>query len=220
MVMEYLGGGTLHWLVTHSSPLLRAHIQLQRALALDVARGMAYLHTRKILHRDLNSKNVLLDEHYTAKISDFGLARAQRDAGAQLTQHVGFLASMAPEVFRGEHYAEPADVYSYAMLLYELFALVPVTAKQGHEDLLAFAYKAAREDARPSLPPDLDASWRSLIEESWHREPTQRPTFAQILERLEATTTTTTTTSSSSDMPRDSMSFRDDDAPSPYDYVT
>lgn len=118
---------------------------------------------------------------------------------------------MAPEVFRGEHYAEPADVYSYAMLLYELLALVPVCAKQGHEDLLAFAYRAAREDARPPLPPEIPAPWRTLLESAWHPQPDARPSFAQILERIDSLSTPA---------PEKALAFRDDDAPSPYDYVT
>jgi serine/threonine protein kinase len=80
-----------------------------------------------VLHRDLNSKNLLLDDHYMTKLSDFGLSRHKDDL-KKMTSNVGFLANIAPEVFKGEKYSEKADVFSFSIVLYELF-----TGKEPHE---------------------------------------------------------------------------------------
>ncbi len=79
------------------------------------------MHSRKppILHRDLSSKNVLLQAgSHLAKVADFGLARAKSDMMSNTT---GALLWMAPEVYKGEKYTEAADVFSYGIIVWELF---------------------------------------------------------------------------------------------------
>ena len=89
-----------------------------------MALGLYYLHSYKppVLHLDLKSANVLLDEAGTAKVCDFGLAKLKQEGSAVLTQRMGSPMWTAPEVLKGEARDETADTYSFGMLLFELMS--------------------------------------------------------------------------------------------------
>ena len=70
-----------------------------------------------IIHRDLKSANILLDDSFNVKICDFGLARL-RDFSVQMTANVGTVQWMAPEVLLGSHYDQSADIYSLGMVCF------------------------------------------------------------------------------------------------------
>ena len=91
---------------------------LVKRVASGTARGMCYLHSGDppVLHRDLKSANILLDESYTAKLADFGLSRLKA-VRSGMTGNCGTVQWMAPEVLCNEDYAEPADVFRLVLLL-------------------------------------------------------------------------------------------------------
>lgn len=123
---EYMNGGALEQLIQDVS--IPLPISLRLKLALDIARGMDYLHRHGMLHRDLNSKNCLLrkqGDSYTAVVADFGLAaKAPRVIRTmQRSQSVvGNPYWMAPEVLNGKPYDEKADVFSFGIILCELIS--------------------------------------------------------------------------------------------------
>ncbi|CAM9758501.1 unnamed protein product, partial [Sphacelaria rigidula] len=91
-------------------------------VAEGVACGMNYLHGHQpspILHRDLKSANLLLDDSFNVKICDFGLARLKAYTNS-MTGNCGTVQWMAPEVLASEKYTETADVYSFAIVCWEL----------------------------------------------------------------------------------------------------
>ena len=105
--------------------------------AIQFAQGMNYLHTCNppILHRDLKPANLLIDFTNVLKVSDFGLAklrptRAEKGTPAKaeayqpylMTGETGSYRFMAPEVFRHEPYGRPVDIYSFAMILYNMLS--------------------------------------------------------------------------------------------------
>ena len=97
--------------------------ELQYALSLvrQIALGIFYLHQCKepVLHLDLKSANVLLDEHGVAKVADFGLSHIKRET-AVITARMGSPQWTAPEILRGQPHDETADTYSFGVLMYEI----------------------------------------------------------------------------------------------------
>ena len=116
LVLEYVDGPTLDVYLAESKPPLkeRFNLILQVACALDAA------HSRSILHRDIKPKNVLIAPDGTAKVTDFGLAKALGQTTLTMSGETkGTAPYMAPEAFRGETTGEAADVWSFGVLAYE-----------------------------------------------------------------------------------------------------
>lgn len=144
---------------------------------------MNYLHglNPPVLHRDLTSKNILLDGKI-AKVADFGLSK-EKDMAAAMTASVGALPWAAPEVFKGATFTEAADTYSYGVILWELWS-----GKDPQGDLapLAFANKVAHENFRPPIAPNTPAAIKELIVRCWDADAKKRPSFDDILKYLKA----------------------------------
>jgi len=149
----------------------------------QVSSGMAYLHAMEppILHRDLKSANILLSSgHDRLAIADFGLARFQ-ETHKKMTAETGSYRWMAPEVIRHEMYDWRCDVYSYAVLAWEMLTfrvpfdnMMPVEA----------AFAVAKEAKRPPIPSACPGSVRHMLEQCWHQEAAKRPSFKRICAAL------------------------------------
>eukprot|EP00163_Fabomonas_tropica_P023016 TRINITY_DN40282_c0_g1_i1.p1 TRINITY_DN40282_c0_g1~~TRINITY_DN40282_c0_g1_i1.p1 ORF type:complete len:316 (-),score=72.63 TRINITY_DN40282_c0_g1_i1:31-855(-) len=148
-------------------------------LALGIAKGIAYLHGRKIVHRDLKSQNVLLNSQGVPKVSDFGLSKLA-EASAMSTS-VGTPYTMAPEVIKHEPYDSSADVYSFAIVLWQLF-----TSQLPYRDLNAaqVVFQVAVAGVRPEIPDDVPPEIASIIRSGWDPDATQRPTMEAIIQTL------------------------------------
>ncbi|KAJ0026612.1 hypothetical protein NQD34_017612 [Periophthalmus magnuspinnatus] len=125
---EYINGGNLEQLLASDMYLSWS---LRLSLALDIARGLEYLHSKGIFHRDLTSKNCLVRWEggvCTAVVGDFGLAEKIPDYSEDGTQEplavVGSPYWMAPEELRGEVYNEKVDVFAYCIILCEIIARI------------------------------------------------------------------------------------------------
>lgn len=157
---------------------------LVKRVAAGTARGMCYLHSGNppVLHRDLKSANILLDESYTAKLADFGLSRLKA-VRSGMTGNCGTVQWMAPEVLCNEDYAEPADVYSFGIILWEM-----LTKECPYDGMtpIQCALSVLNENKRPEIPEWCPQSLRALIKKCVERDPHSRPTFTQILAALDA----------------------------------
>ncbi|KAI2513527.1 protein kinase [Fragilaria crotonensis] len=157
---------------------------LVKRVASGAARGMTYLHSGlpPVLHRDLKSANLLLDESYTAKVCDFGLSRLKAQERS-MTGNCGTVQWMAPEILASQPYAEPADVFSFGIILWEL-----LTAECPFEGMSAIqcALAVLNRDQRPQIPGWCPPALSLLISSCVKRNPSQRPTFAQVCLALEA----------------------------------
>ncbi|RMX65543.1 hypothetical protein DD238_004907 [Peronospora effusa] len=122
VVTEYMAGGDLRaWLSDRADNNgLVGFDYTKMKIAMHVAHALAYLHslTPSVIHRDLKSRNILLNENQDAKLADFGASREQVDR--TMTAGVGTSLWIAPEVMMGERYDEKADMFSFGVVLSEL----------------------------------------------------------------------------------------------------
>lgn len=143
-------------------------------IAMDIANGMAYLHSRDVIHRDLKPSNILLTKDRRAKISDFGMSVAF--VGQELTAETGTYRYMAPEVIRHESYSSNADVYSFGVVLWQLITReVPFASMSP----IQAAYAVA-EGQRPMIPSSTPRRLQEIIEACWDQESYRRPSFTYI----------------------------------------
>merc|ERR1719159_2231621 len=157
---------------------------------------MQYLHAfePQIIHRDLKSLNLLLAEQVLdeshepiVKVSDFGLSRMKDsvvDADwGKMTMAAGTCHWMAPEVFTGTRYDAKVDVYSYAMILFEI-----ICREIPFEDVEpASIGRLLVQGQRPDLeavPPDCPPNLLELMQQCWSHLPEERPSFAAIVDRV------------------------------------
>ena len=181
IVMEYAARGSL-WAVLHGRQRSECNPRRRLQWAAETAKGMAYLHSRTppIVHRDLKSGNLLVDEDWHIKVSDFGLARTKSADPAR--SQVGTYAWMAPELLEQKPYDERVDVYSFAIVLWEL--LTAVEPFKGLHPMQIM--RAVDRGERPPVPPSPECppDYVALMEACWSREPEKRPTFKDALQRL------------------------------------
>ncbi|XP_022867837.1 G-type lectin S-receptor-like serine/threonine-protein kinase SD2-5 [Olea europaea var. sylvestris] len=127
LVYEYMANGSLDkWLFRKNKGELMLDWDTRFNIAVGTAKGLAYLHEDcdvKIVHCDIKPENVLLDEHFMAKVSDFGLAKLMtREQSHFFTTLRGTTGYLAPEWITNYGISEKIDVYSYGMLLLELIS--------------------------------------------------------------------------------------------------
>ncbi|CAM0945373.1 unnamed protein product [Alopecurus aequalis] len=166
IVTEYLSRGSLYRLLHRHGT--RENLDERRCLsmAFDVAKGMNYLHKRNppIVHRDLKSPNLLVDKKYTVKVCDFGLSRLKANTFLSSKTAAGTPEWMAPEVLRDEPSNEKSDVYSFAVILWELMTLQKPWCNLNPAQVVAAVGFRGR---RPEIPSSVDPKVAAIIESCW-----------------------------------------------------
>lgn len=196
IITEFCAGGCLFELL-HNCDHIELQWSQQLKMSVDVASAMEYLHAcePQIIHRDLKSLNLLLSlpvlgphDVPLVKVSDFGLSR-MKDAGAEadwgkMTIAAGTCHWMAPEVFSGGEYNEKVDIYSYAMILFEIICReIPFEDEEP-----AAVGRLTMQGQRPDLeavPPDCPQGLSELMIHCWDADPRSRPGFPFIMQTLQ-----------------------------------
>lgn len=145
LAMEFLEGPNLQAILKNDYERLK---KSWRDWFVQSARGIAAAHAKGILHRDLKPANLVLDEHGTLRILDFGLARPEADSGST-SKLIGTPAFFPPEVLRGEAASAASDVYSLGATFYTL-----ATGRWPYvgEDVLVARLERDPDDPRPFAP--------------------------------------------------------------------
>ncbi|XP_008806079.2 serine/threonine/tyrosine-protein kinase HT1 [Phoenix dactylifera] len=180
IITEYMSQGTLRMYLHKKQPYSLSTETILR-LALDISRGMQYLHSQGVIHRDLKSHNLLLNDEMRVKVADFGTSCLETQCRAS-KGNMGTYRWMAPEMVKEKPYTRKVDVYSFGIVLWELTtAIVPF---QGMTPVQA-AYAASEKNMRPPLSTTCSPVLNNLIKRCWSANPAKRPDFSYIVSVLE-----------------------------------
>jgi len=190
LVLEFCAGGSLFELLHNSWQIALSWPQRLKMLV-DSAAAEEHLHgfDPPIIHRDLKSLNLMLlhpvkDEFTTPhiKLADFGFARIEERA---MTQGVGTKHWMAPEVLRGTEYTTKADVFSFAMVAFEVvFRHVPFERLDAHQ-VARQTVAGIRPDFEDVPADEVPPGILDIIRECWAQDPEARPSFQEIRQKVE-----------------------------------
>ena len=184
IVFEYVDGETLKQRIERVGPL---PVDEATAYAIEIGRGLAAAHTRRLVHRDVKPQNVLIDSEGRAKVTDFGIARSlEADGLTQTGRVLGTTDYVSPEQAMGRGVDARTDIYSLGVLLYEMLTgEVPFTA----ETVVGVAMKHVNEDM-PDVQrrrPEVSSALAAVVERSTTKDPKNRyPDMASCLADLEA----------------------------------
>jgi serine/threonine protein kinase/ABC-type branched-subunit amino acid transport system substrate-binding protein len=187
LCMEFMGRGSLNDVIHNPNILLSYEMKLH--LATQAAQGMNFLHMSSppIIHHDLKSHNILLDDKWNARISDFGIAklkeesRTVRSEGGAVGHSIGTIYWTAPEALDGQDATEKADCYSFGIVLWEVFhRQMPYRGR----DPVSVAVDVVKNGLRPPISADVPNEVQDIIRACWAQSPLDRPSFQDIMTSL------------------------------------
>ena len=183
MVTEFLSGGSLFDFLHKEGESLEEEKIFY--ICKDMALGMSYLHGKNVLHCDLKSSNVLIDEYWNVKICDFGLSRIRNTKKNKKNNNirVGTPHWMAPEILKGEKYEYESDVYSFGIILWKMLTgQIPYKDKSTADIIDLVGNDETHHIPIPNYPNPLFLKIFFMCTE---RDMKKRPSFKYIVEMLE-----------------------------------
>ena len=184
LVMEYCAGGALRHRLDDEGAVITLH--QRRIWVSDVAVGMEYLHSQGVEHRDLKALNVLLTGDNRGKVSDFGLSKCEelKTAATSTLGQAGTPAFMAPEFLDENVFSEASDVYSFAIVMWEIWSRqVPWSGLRPMQIM-----KKVDKGERPPIPAGMPRDLRDLMVRAWAHDAAERPTFEELAAKLKVST--------------------------------
>lgn len=150
-----------------------------------IASAISYLHSKKIIHRDIKPANILEDDYLFPKVADFGLSKTihLNEESFSLESSTGAKGSplyMAPEIWEENIYTEATDVYAFGMLVYMI-----MIQSEPFKNMTSvqIGHKVTKGD-RPPFDKPIKKCYKELITQWWEQDPSKRPTFSDIIEKL------------------------------------
>ena len=176
VLLEFVPGGSLKCLLHKYHAL---EIDIIRNYSLQILKGLEYLHSNKIVHRDLKSANILVSFNGTVKLTDFGSSLPFEGESHKLSKSFkGSPYWMAPEVVLREGHSFPADIWSFACVLIEMATGQPPWSNYSRETKQVLGL-IAKESSLPDIP-STDPGLKHVIIECLNRDPLLRPSIFDL----------------------------------------
>ena len=192
--IEYYEHGSLEKYIFNEGERKRLTPTAIAKIALGTAYGLGYLHKCQSYHRDVKPENLLLDDNWEVKISDFGSVKVQEASKTGVTQNVWTTIYRAPETHSSNEYTKAVDVFAYGIVLWELLTGLRAyevwkqnSGKNGTPEQQAQWYfdAVATKQWRPPMKLIKEEWIKTLITECTENEPKARPDFDGIIKNLE-----------------------------------
>lgn len=181
LFLEYVAGGSVGSLIRMYG---KFEEKLIKHLTIQVLKGLSYLHSRGILHRDMKADNLLLDQDGVCKISDFGISRKSKDiySNSEMTMR-GTVFWMAPEmVDTKQGYSAKVDIWSLGCVVLEMFA---GKRPWSNLEVVAAMFKIGKSKSAPPIPDDtlplIPQNGRDFLDQCFRIDPEKRPTADKLL---------------------------------------
>ncbi|KAG0367720.1 hypothetical protein BGZ54_003398 [Gamsiella multidivaricata] len=178
--LEYVSGGSIESCLKRSGPFPEAVI---RHFTRQILLGLEYIHSKKIVHRDIKAANVLVDEQGVCKISDFGISKRNAQSQGGYDENVGSLQGsifwMAPEMVTSKAYGAKVDIWSFGCLVLEMFT--------GQQPWKGYAPQQAlftigSSSAHPPIPENISEEGQRFLARCFITDANLRPTAAELLQ--------------------------------------
>lgn len=198
IIMEYVGNSTLHHIIYGTNLVTTKRknekndgLSLAQSLhySCDIVAGLAFLHSQLIVHLDLKPANIFITEQNICKIGDFGCSQKLEDivtSGPQLYHHGGTYTHRAPELLKGEKVTSKADIYSFAITLWQM-----VTQEEPYLGEHQYVvYSVVAYNLRPSLTRAVfresatGVKLETIIETCWKADVAERPSADKLFQNL------------------------------------
>jgi len=189
LISPFCGHGTvMRYIKEHPSDE-----HLRPKFVIDVIKGLEYLHSRNIVHGDLQANNVLVDDAINARLSDFGRAKILGEAGYSTALLAGCAPYMAPELFPEDDisvdnlFTPWSDIYGFGMLSFEIFTdEIPYTSlkARSHGQIMLRVLNGIRPSRSSDHALRISNNMWQIMEDCWVKQPTKRPPAAAIVCRI------------------------------------
>ena len=182
IVMEYVPGRTLKELIQQ-----RGHLAPEEALTItgEIAEALAHAHANGLVHCDIKPHNILMMNGQTAKVADFGIARAVTESTMTYSGNViGSVHYFSPEQAKGTMITPKSDVYSLGVVLYEMLTgELPFTG----ENPVSIAMKHLQDEPTPvrRIDPDIPPVVEALVSRMMAKDPAMRPSSEEVVHEVE-----------------------------------
>jgi len=191
LVTEVVTGGSLHSIIHNcpansTTPIPGPKTRMPHREVLEYAAQVAdilrYLHLCNVVHRDIKPENLLVDSRGLLKLADFGLACEKKGAYIQTRSNLaGTPRYMAPEAYRDEKCTEKIDIYSLAMMMWEMITSQLPWDGSNFQDV---RHAVASAGERPPIPPDCPPALAQVLRDCWQPLPENRPSASSVLNKI------------------------------------